>query len=54
MNYDEKLIQELSEIIVGVVFVSISLCSVNIVFFLIGVYYILKANKSYKSRQSKS
>ena len=61
MNYDEKLVHELSEVIVGAIlivvsfsyigFSSIEKIVINTVFISIGAYYIFKANRSYKRRK---
>ncbi len=61
MNYDEKLIHELSEIIVGAILIVVSFSYIGFnsiekivissVFMFIGGYYIFKANRSYKRRK---
>lgn len=62
MNYDEKLIHELSEVIVGAILIvvsfsyigfnSIEKIVISTVFMFIGGYYIFKANRSYKRRKN--
>ncbi len=61
MNYDEKIIHELSEVIVAAVLIVLSFSYigfnskekivVSITFMFIGAYYIFKANRSYKRRK---
>ena len=61
MNYDEKLIHELSEVIVGAILIVVSFSYIGFnsiekivissVFMFIGGYYIFKANRSYKRRK---
>ena len=63
MNYDEKLVHELSEVIVGAIlivvsfsyigFSSIEKIVISTVAISIGAYYIFKANKSYKRRKDR-
>jgi hypothetical protein len=61
MNYDEKLVHELSEVIVGAILIVISFSYIGFnsiekivistVVIFIGAYYIFKANRSYKRRK---
>ncbi len=63
MNYDEKLVHELSEVIVGTVLIvvsfsyigfnSIEKTVISTVVISIGAYYIFKANRSYKRRKDR-
>ena len=62
MKIDEKLIHELSEIIVGSILIVVSFNYIDFnsiaetvictVFILVGGYYIFKANSSYKRRKN--